>query len=136
PVEAYNFSRGDAIYRAWPFVDEVLQGHTDTSGDKFAGAVETNWGSYFYLVGPVRANDSRLVGLVAVGISLPTLTQQIRSATLAQISLYNAQGELLASPLPPTTASITLAQDVAGEVMDRSAQDSLIREFSIASANY
>jgi len=135
-VETYNFSRGDVVYRNWPFVQKVLQGQSDAAGDKFAGAVETGWGSFFYVAGPVHAGDGKLVGVIAVGISLPTLTQQMRSATLAQVSLYSAQGQLLASTLPTATASLTLPQDMASQVMAQGADASLVRDFSLASANY
>src|SRR5258706_630806 len=51
-VEAYDFSRGDAVFRDSPFVQEVLQGHSDASGRKCAGAIQGGSGSYFYVAGP------------------------------------------------------------------------------------
>jgi len=135
-VETYDFSRGDVVYRSWPFVQNVLQGQSDAAGDKFAGAIEAGWGRFFYVAGPVHTSDGQLVGVIAVGISLSTLTQQIRSATLAQVSLYSAQGQLLASTLPTATASLTLPQDLASQVLAQGADASLVRDFSLASANY
>jgi class 3 adenylate cyclase/CheY-like chemotaxis protein len=136
PPEAYAFTRGDAVYRDWPFIQDVLLGHSDAAGDKFAGAVQVNGSSYFYVSGPVRSLNGDLAGVIAVGISLPSLAQQIRSATLAQVTLYDPHGVQTASTLPSGSASNSLPDSLVTQLGAREASASLVRDFSLASANY
>jgi class 3 adenylate cyclase/ActR/RegA family two-component response regulator len=135
-VEAYDFTRGDAAYRDWPFVQKVLQRQSDAAGDKYSGWVRAAWGDYFYVAGPVLNSDGKLDGMLLVGISLPTLVRNIRSATLAQVSLYDPLGNLLASTLPPSEQNVAVPAGLAGQVVARQASDSLVRNFTIASAGY
>ena len=136
PVESYAFTRGDIVYRQWPFVQSVLQRRADASGDKFAGWVHTPWGDYFYVAGPVLDSNGQLAGSLLVGISLPSLVRQVRAATLAQVSLYDTHGQLLASTLPTGEGNLAMSSDVASQVVARQAQDSLVRNFALASGNY
>jgi class 3 adenylate cyclase/CheY-like chemotaxis protein/HAMP domain-containing protein len=135
-VEAFDFSRGEAVYRDWPFVQNVLQRRTDATGDKFAGWVPAPWGDYFYVAGPVLDNNGQLVGALVVGISLSSLVREIRAATLAQVSLYDAQGQPLASTLPAEDISLAVPGDLASQVAARASNDSLVRDFAVASARY
>ena len=88
----------------------------DALGDKYAAVVQTRWGQYFYVSGSINDSKGRLVGIVLVGKSLNTLVRQIREATLAQVTLYTAEGQpmattlLEAQPLNTETAASTLAQ--------------------------
>jgi len=136
PVEAYDFGRGDVVYRDWSFVQKVIQRQTDTAGDKYAGWVHAPWGDYFYIAGPVLDSQGKLAGVVLVGMSLPTLVRQIRAATLAQVSLYNADGHLLATTLPTSGLDLDLSGELASQLTAREAQDSLERDFVVASASY
>ena len=51
----------------------------------------------FFTSGPVLNSENQLVGVILVGKSLNTIVREIRSETLAQISLYDINGSLLAS---------------------------------------
>jgi len=136
PVEAYDFGRGDVVYRDWPFVQKVIQRQTDATGDKYAGWVHAPWGDYFYIAGPVLDSQGKLAGVVLVGMSLPTLVRQIRAATLAQVSLYNPDGHLLATTLPTSGLDLDLSGELASQLTAREAQASLERDFVVASASY
>lgn len=115
-VEDYEFSRGDETFKQLDFVQKSLKGQADALGDKYAAVVQTPWGQYFYVSGPVNDANGKLVGIVLVGKSLNTLAGQIREATLAQITLYTSEGQpiattlLQAQPLNAETAASTLAQ--------------------------
>jgi adenylate cyclase len=98
--------------------------------------VRAAWGDFFYVAGPVLDSHGKLAGVLLVGMSLPTIVRDIRSATLAQVSLYDPQGQLLASTLPPTKLNLSLTSDVASQVAARQANDTLVRNFAVASAGY
>ena len=104
-LEDYSYSQGgQAPSPQWPFVDNVLQGVNDPPGnDKFAGMVLDDLGDTFYVAGPLYDDSGNLAGVVLVGKSLPTLVREMRSATLAQITLYNDQGNALATSFPEMT---------------------------------
>jgi putative nucleotidyltransferase with HDIG domain len=115
-VEDYEFSRGDETFKQLDSVQKIVKGQADALGDKYAAVVQTRWGRYFYVSGPIDDSKGKLVGIVLVGKSLNTLTRQIREATLAQITLYSSEGQpiattlLQAQPLDAATAARTLAQ--------------------------
>ncbi len=112
-LEEYEYLRGGlAVYQNWPFVNKVLNGEVDEEGNKFSGYVETDWGNYFYVAGPVfDKENTHQIGVILVGKSLDTLVQEIRAKTLGQITLYAESGEILSSTfLEPQRISVTLAQ--------------------------
>jgi putative nucleotidyltransferase with HDIG domain len=115
-VEDYEFSRGDETFKQLDFVQKILTGQVDALGDKYTAVVQTRWGQYFYVAGPIDDDKGKLVGVVLVGKSLNTLVRQIREATLAQVTLYTLEGQpmattlLQAQPLNADTAANTLTQ--------------------------
>jgi adenylate cyclase len=135
-VEAYAFTRGDVIYREWDFVRTVLGRQADPLGDKYAGLVIAPWGDYFYVSGPVLSAEGELAGSILVGVSLPTLVRAVRQDTLAQVSVYDLNGQRLASTLPGEGGLAMLAPAQAAQVLQRQDQESLTREVTVASAAY
>ncbi len=56
-IEEYDYLQGGPpIYADWSFVANVLNGYVDEKGNKFSGYVETEWGDFFYVSGPVFDN--------------------------------------------------------------------------------
>jgi HD-GYP domain-containing protein (c-di-GMP phosphodiesterase class II) len=97
-VEEYDFAKdGDAVYRQWLFVEQVLAGRTDSLGDKYSGFVHAGWGDFFYVAGPVYDRQGARVGAVLVGKRLVSLVRQIREELLAHATLYGFDGQPLAS---------------------------------------
>jgi HD-GYP domain-containing protein (c-di-GMP phosphodiesterase class II) len=86
-------------FAALPFVQQVLNGDLDSQGDKFSGLAYVNDGYVFYVSGPLRDAQERLVGVALVGKTLKTVVNQLREETLAQVSLYDTSGKLLATTL-------------------------------------
>ena len=135
-VESFTVTRGDTDYQQWSFVRSVLAQQTDAQGDKFAGLVHAPWGDYFYVAGPILDAQGRLAGALLVGVSLPTLVRDIRETTLAQVTVYDAQGRPLASTLPAADGSVPLSADQASQILARQSQASFVRDFTLASSAY
>jgi HD-GYP domain-containing protein (c-di-GMP phosphodiesterase class II) len=112
-VEDYTFSsHGDQVFTRWDFVTDVLQGRSDTYGDKHAGWVLSNWGKYFYTAGPVYDDTGHFSGMILVGKSLDTLVRQMRQETLTQVTLYDFNGIPLASTFqdPPSLSKADISE--------------------------
>jgi putative nucleotidyltransferase with HDIG domain len=118
-LEEYDFLTGDQSPPLdHEFVNKVLTKTTDGLGDKYSDLVETQKGLYFLVAGPVIDSQNKLIGVVVVGTSLDTLARQLREETLAQITFYDPQGNVLSStfstpsPLTPEfTKSLFEQQD-------------------------
>ncbi|MEW5828045.1 MAG: HD domain-containing phosphohydrolase, partial [Chloroflexota bacterium] len=100
-IEEYDFVvGGDTDFLQWDFVRRVAGGQTDPLGDKYSGLARTGWGDFFYVAGPVTdpsANSGQMAGIILVGKSLDNIVRGMRAETLAQITLYDERGGLLAS---------------------------------------
>ncbi len=100
-IEEYIFTKyGTSVFMDYDFARKVIQNQLDQKGDKFAGLVRADWGNYFYISAPVYDSDQNLVGAVLVGKTLETLTKNLREQTLAQVTLYDFGGVVMASTLP------------------------------------
>lgn len=99
-IEEYEYLQGNSsisIYKAWPFVVNVLNGLVDEQGPRFSGSVKTETGMYFYVAGPVFDENRTQVGVILVGKTLDTIVQEIRVKTLGQVTLYSKTGEIMSS---------------------------------------
>lgn len=124
-VEDYEFTTGGKnIFLDQAFVQYALQQEQDTRGDKFAGYVPTERGDYFFISGPVYNQEDQLVGVVLVGTRLSTLVKNLREETLAQITLYDYQGNILASTFSSPSA---LSELEVKEVLLNQSQASFFR---------
>ena len=130
----YDETQGNTDYAHWDFVQKVLTASSDAAGDKFAGAVRAPWGNYFYVVGPVRDDNGTVVGVVLVGRSLDTLTRAMRQDILAQITLYDLDGQMLASTLSLNRAGLERQQ--AATILAHQDSQSWTRAFTIDSVTY
>jgi putative nucleotidyltransferase with HDIG domain len=110
-IEEYDFLTGDqSPLIDHDFVNKVVTKTTDGLGDKYSDLVETQKGLYFLVAGPVIDSQNKLIGVVVVGTSLDTLARQLREETLAQITFYDPQGNVLSSTFStpsPLTPEIT-----------------------------
>jgi putative nucleotidyltransferase with HDIG domain len=99
--EDYQFSTGgQTIFTNLEIVRNVLNGKIDKKGDKFADYVDTDFGKFLYVSGPVLDAQGNLAGVVLVGKSLPTLAADIHFKTFAQITFYSQSGQVIYSTLP------------------------------------
>lgn len=118
---------GASDYQNWPFVQAVLSGRSDEKGDKFAGTVNSGWGQYFYVAGPIRNTSNQLVGTILIGVSLERVTREIREATLAQITLYDFAGNPIASSFPDDVEVPVLEGSLAQAILENQESDSFRR---------
>jgi HAMP domain-containing protein len=97
-VEEYDFTTGGtSIYKDQSFVQSVLREVADEKGNKFTGYIQSSEGDYLFIAGPVLDSVKQPVGVILVGKPLSDLTFQLREETLAQITLYDFDGNPLAS---------------------------------------
>ena len=106
----------------WPLVGRILQGDADELGDKYAQIVETSEGFVFYTAGPIFENDS-LTGVVLVGTTLDSFVQQTKTEALADVTVYDFDGNPLASTFAQPDAAST---DEARLNVDRAILDEAI----------
>lgn len=136
-VENYDFARGETAFAGWSFVQNVLKGQVENGQDKYAGLVQAAWGNYFYVAGPIKDDQGKLVGIILVGESLEQIVQKIRGSTLADISIYDLQGNRLASSVnSPEEVSYSLDPSQVTSIMGNQDQSSMIRELTVGSNKY
>ena len=132
-IEEYEFSRGDESFAALPLVTNVLQGHSDSRGDKFAALVRIPQGEFLYVSGPITDDQGKIVGVALVGKSLNALARGIRESTLAQVTLYNAEGQVAATTLLQSTP---LSPETATGIFAQKDQASFSRDLDTPEINY
>ncbi|MBI5352096.1 MAG: HD domain-containing protein [Chloroflexi bacterium] len=128
--EDYEFSTGaQTSFSNLEIVQNILAQKNDATGDKFADLIQTDWGDFLYISGPIYDPQGSLAGVVLVGRSLPTLTADMRAKTFAQITLYDESGQVIYSTLPfsqdldSETASRTISfKDISSAKRDISSQ--------------
>ncbi len=130
----YDEASGNTEYAHWDFVQKVLTANTDAQGDKFAGMVRAPWGNYFYIAGPVRADDGTIVGVVLVGRPLDSLVRQMHQELLAHITLYDRNGQVLASTLGAARVSVNPQQSAT--ILAQQDTQSRTRALTVDSASY
>jgi adenylate cyclase len=136
-VEDYFSSQGESVFTQWDFVEKVIYHQVNDSRDKYAGLARAPWGDYLYVAGPVVDNNGNQVGIILIGKSLPTLARQMRTDTLAHITIYDLNGEPIVSTLLAQEGDyLALAADEAGEVLARQDDEALVRPISVSSINY
>jgi class 3 adenylate cyclase/CheY-like chemotaxis protein len=134
--EQYSASSGDPTLGQYEFLQKVLKGSNDDRGDKFAGLASGPRGEIFYIAGPVYNPEGNLAGIILVGKSLDTLANQIRQATLAQLSFYDSSGLPLVSTLPGEANDHPLDPVLSSAVLQRQDQESGVRDLQVASVSY
>ncbi len=110
----------DAVQRtSWPFVQRVLEGRVDATGDKFAGIVDVSPGLVLYSAGAIRAASGATVGVVLVGTSLTTFAPNAKAQALADVTIFDMTGR------PVATSFAVDATEVASELAPAVPADAL-----------
>lgn len=102
--EIFNYFRGGADFLGGAFISKIYALQADEQGDKYAGLIFHDTLPYFYVGGPVFSSDGNPVGVILVGRSVENITKNMASDTLAQITLFDHQGNLYSSTLFPDLA--------------------------------
>ena len=132
--EDYTASRGESLFQDWGFVQQVLDLNVDELGDKYAGIVTAPWGNFFYVSGPIQSPGGEFEGVVLVGKSLESITNELRQATLAQATIYDLQGKPLATTYVEDVDS--LSQELVAGVIQRQSEESYLRDLTVANIDY
>ena len=115
-----QYARGEEHFAELEFVQSVIKGESDLNGDKFAGLAAVAGLPYFYVSGPVMDDDGNLVGIILVGKPTDSMAFEMKAGTLAHITLYDVQGNVLASTLSDVDEGILLI--IIAEITDILAQ--------------
>jgi putative nucleotidyltransferase with HDIG domain len=104
---------------SWPLVQKVLTGEIDQLGDKYAQIVQTPTGFVLYTAGPIKYGENR-VGVVLVGTTLESFIIQAKTEALADVTLYDFEGNPLSSTyVRPQEASASEANlNLTPDVLD------------------
>ena len=95
-VRDYTLTTGTDL-STWPVVPQILAGQVDELGDKFVMLVKEPSGYYlFYTGGPIQYED-QVVGAILVGTYLDEFLAEIKQETLADVTFYDNQGQVLAT---------------------------------------
>ncbi|WP_172797876.1 HD domain-containing phosphohydrolase [Longilinea arvoryzae] len=120
---------GLPVFAAWPIVQKALESQP---GDfqKYASFVQTDWGSYFYVAGPVRNSAQEITGVTLVGLPVSALARMLREATLAQVTLYDFEGQPISTSFPTTGYTQPLDRSLIDEILTKQDISSFRRDAS------
>jgi class 3 adenylate cyclase len=96
-AEILTVAANPALAR-WEGVAAVLAQRRDEQGDKYVALVDDQGEPVLYTIAPIYAGNS-LAGALLVGSSARGLVERWRGATLADVTLYDADGVSLATSL-------------------------------------
>lgn len=129
----YQFPQIDEKLDILPFVARLVDEQVDEFGDKYSGVSRADWGTYFFVSGPVHSPNGDLAGVILVGKSLRGIVQTIREETLSQATLYDTtfypiSSTFIEMPPPPEINPET--------VLETKNAQSLMRDVNISSLAY
>lgn len=94
-VRDYTLTTGTDL-STWPIVAQILAGQVDQLGDKFVMLAKEPSGYVFYTGGPIR-HEGQVVGAILVGTYLDEFLAKIKQETIADVTFYDNQGQVLAT---------------------------------------
>jgi len=131
-IEDYQYSTGGEFFSDTALVRLILGENIDGFGDKFAGLENPPWGQTFYIAGPIL-NQDKLVGTALVGMSLPSLVQELRETTLAQTTIYDFEGTILATTF---LENQNIPSDLVSQVLATQDESSFLNTKFVADLTY
>lgn len=135
-ASGYTFSSGTTLFQSLPFLRKVLNGINDTLGDKYAGLAQLPDGKYLYVSGPIYSPEGNLSGAILVGKSLKNLIHAIQNDIMANVSLYDPQGEVFVSTIFTNGPNQPLTPELAARAFSSQGQTGISRELTVDSVNY
>ncbi len=116
-----------------PFVASVVKQQIDSLGDKYSGISYADWGNYFFVSGPVKAQNGGFLGVILVGKSLGRIEQEIRQETLSQATIYDLSFHPVSSTFPDLPSGPTTPPSA---VLSRDDTHGLLRDLNIRDIAY
>ncbi|MDX1664624.1 MAG: cache domain-containing protein, partial [Candidatus Promineifilaceae bacterium] len=106
-------------FSGMPALELVLQEQVDEHGTRRSSLVEREDGWYLYTLGPIY-QEGRLVGAALVGSSVEPMVFEIAETGLADLILYDREGEVVATSLSnPAQIENALATTLADLGLNR-----------------
>lgn len=115
------------------FVSKVVNQVVDAKGDKYSGLSLADWGNYFFVSGPVKNQDGKLVGILLIGNSLKSLMDKIREESLSQVTIYDTDFNPINSTFTELPSRPLIDSSI---VLKNQAQQSVTRDFSFSNIAY
>ncbi|MCL5612360.1 MAG: HAMP domain-containing protein [Chloroflexi bacterium] len=115
------------------FVSNVVNQVVDAKGDKYSGLSLADWGNYFFVSGPVKSQDGKLVGILLIGNSLKSLMDKIREESLSQVTIYDTNFNPIGSTFAEFPSRPLMDSSI---VLKNRAQQSVTRDFSFSNIAY
>jgi len=113
----YEYIRGGpSVHPGWTIVQNVLAGAAGSTV-KFSDLIRADWGTFFYTAGPILDANNQRVGVMLVGTPLTGVTRALREATLAQITLYDFNGQVISSTFPSNSHWQPLSVELVDEIL-------------------
>jgi len=94
----YLLSTG-ADFSQFDMVMNILSGGMDEIGDKFADFLITSFGPYLFTDAPVRDSSGKMIGMLMVGTRLESVLGELKSQSLADITVLDRSGSFVATTL-------------------------------------
>ena len=94
----YLVSSG-ADFSQFDMVMDILTGGMDEIGDKFADFLITTFGPYLFTDAPVRDSSGKMIGMLMVGTRLESVLGELKSQSLADITVLDRSGSFVATTL-------------------------------------
>jgi len=94
----YLVSSG-ADFSQFDMVMNILKGEMDEIGDKYADFMITSFGPYLFTDAPVRDSSGQMIGLLMIGTHLESVLGDLKSQSLADITVLDRSGLFVATTL-------------------------------------
>jgi len=118
------------------FVQNVLNRVSDNLGDKFAGVNKIEKNDFLCISGPIFSSDGEQVGVIVVGTSLSAIIREIQANTIANVSLYDKNGNIIISTLFDDNNGHSISNNQLSQLFSTQEQSSISREIPIESVKY
>jgi len=118
------------------FVQNVLNRVSDNLGDKFAGVIKIEKNDFLCISGPIFSSDGEQVGVIVVGTSLSAIIREIQANTIANVSLYDKNGNIIISTLFDDNNGHSISNNQLSQLFSTQEQSSISREIPIESVKY
>jgi HAMP domain-containing protein len=121
PTTGQYLRSGGEDFSSLSWVEKILKGKVDKTGDKFAGLLQVKDGTVLFSAAGVRRSNGELTGILVVGTYLDNLVSDLKTRALADIVLLDKNAHLLSTTLAPEDNGYQLLEETAQvQVADKS----------------
>ncbi len=135
-ASSFSSGKGETLFQNLDFYRNVINGISDSLGDKYVGLASLPQGTYLFVSGPIYSTQGNLIGAALVGKSLKGLVAEMKADILANVSLYTADGEVMISTIFTNEFEVPLSAEQTAQVLASQNQSSISRELKVDSVDY